>query len=95
MVAREGGVCIILEAGHHDAIYERAERVRFIASPAIGFVGLVEGRAAADDAESTRPTAAVASAPGVLDHWTDAELAQAGLSAASCRWRVRVRRQRG
>src|SRR5690606_15946550 len=30
LVAREGNVCVLLEAGHHDAIYERAARMRFI-----------------------------------------------------------------
>lgn len=79
LVARQGSVYVLLEAGHHDAIYERARRVRFVASDAIGFVGLVEvvpedPTAARRDTSGDRPTRAV------LDHWTDGELAQAGFS---------------
>jgi AAA domain/UvrD-like helicase C-terminal domain len=80
LVAREGSVYVLLEAGHHDAIYERAERVRFVASAAIGFVGLVElepgGTASAEPAPRVEHPER-----GVLDHWTDAELAEAGFDA--------------
>lgn len=79
LVARQGSVYVLLEAGHHDAIYERAGRVRFIASGAIGFVGLVETEAS-DDGPS-RPTTTGQPARPILDHWTDAELEQAGFDA--------------
>lgn len=82
LVAREGRIFVVLEAGHHDDLYERAERSRFIASPAIGFVGLVETPAVGDTQRRRDPgPTSRATEPGVLDHWSDAELGRAGLGA--------------
>lgn len=89
LLAKEGNVYVLVEAGHHDAIYERARRLRFVANPHRGFVGLVDLPAAPGDevnvagrpAEPIRTGAAVADdARRVFDHWGDADLREAGFS---------------
>lgn len=82
LVAREGSVYVLLESGHHDAVYERAKRGRFIASPLIGFVGLAEPASTASREQFPRPAMGANEPEGrrPLDHWADAELAEASFS---------------
>lgn len=86
LLAKEGNVYVFLEAGHHDAIYERAGRCRFVANPHRGYVGLVDvARAANWSGEDDHPPVRQASSdhgdrPGVLDHWADVDLRDVGLA---------------
>src|SRR3546814_647264 len=79
LVAREGSVYVLVESGHHDALYERATRSRFIASPSMGFVGLADPAAAAPTGSSAKTQHH--DGPRPLGHWTDAELIEAGFDA--------------
>lgn len=87
LLAREGNVSVFLEAGQHDDIYDRASRSRFVANPATGFVGLIPIDVRADDPPATQhqsledagtSSKEASESAGILDHWTDAELAEAG-----------------
>ncbi|MFN8017155.1 MAG: 3'-5' exonuclease [Acidimicrobiales bacterium] len=87
LVSKEGNLYTFLAADHHDALYERALRGRFLANAGTGFIGFVE-RSSAAEAASHQPGSGRRTAPdrriegpGPLDHWTDAELIEAGLSA--------------
>lgn len=91
LLAREGDVSVFLEAGQHDDIYDRATRMRFVANPATGFVGLIPIEVHAEESAPAlhRPFVHTATtfeaareAPGILDHWSDAELGEVGFSAA-------------
>lgn len=81
LLAKEGGLYVLLEAGHHDPIYERALRARFVVNPASRYVGMIEPSDDLPDVElRTAPaSAAREDRPKVFDHWTNAELADAGL----------------
>jgi superfamily I DNA/RNA helicase len=89
LLAREGDVSVFLEAGAHDDIYNRAARMRFVANPATGFVGLVPIDVAGDDEANERRLLAerrqttldyARDVVGVLDHWSDAELLEVGFT---------------
>lgn len=80
LVAKEGNVFVLLEAGHHDPLYERAERARFIVSPTSRSIRLV----------SLDPAMPAPTAPeppdesrGVFDHWGHADLREAGLDEST------------
>jgi hypothetical protein len=83
LVWREGALSVILEAGHHD-IYRDLANGRFVYNPETGFVGVIDpgsieiGRAPSV-VRLTTPLTDELSA-GLLDHWTDAELREAGLN---------------
>lgn len=118
LLAKEGNVYVLCEVGHHDDIYERAARTRFVAGRN-GLIGLIDvppaaiadrgsavepnghrpgaadrrartgaamaeadapGPAAADQTTTSRHAEPPVDRPGPLDHWTDAELKEAGLS---------------
>lgn len=85
LLAKQGNIYLLLEAGHHDAIYGRAERMTFLSNPPSGFVGLVESAAEPDGAGPGLPTTGadprIPAGPGPLDHWADGELAEAGFGA--------------
>lgn len=78
LLAKEGNVYVLLEAGHHDDIYNRAPRMQFVANARTGFVDLAEPRPVSTSGEATvsRTIEEVLVRP--LDHWTDAELIEAG-----------------
>lgn len=84
LLAKEGSVYAFLEAGQHDDIYDRASRMRFIANPATGFVGLIPISVSEPDTVDAAPPPprTIDYARAVLDHWSDAELAEAGFTAA-------------
>ena len=84
LLAREGTTSVLLRAGHHDAIYELADRVAF-AAPVVGRPGLIRLRADALDLDGSVLAAVPARAapaadpePSILEHWSDRELADAG-----------------
>jgi hypothetical protein len=79
-MAREGGVFVLLIAGHHDDVYQRAERSQFIVNPANQTMRLVV--APAGLAEESRPELA-AGAPSIFDHWADIDLRDAGFDSMS------------
>ena len=84
LLAREGPTSVLLRAGHHDAIYDLADRVAF-AAPVVGRPGLIRLRADALDLDGSvlapvpaRAAAAADPEPSILEHWSDRELADAG-----------------
>ncbi len=89
LLARQGPVSVLLRAGHHDAIYELADRTAFV-TPVSGRPGLIGLRREAMDlsgpmAVSVSPAAAVPAddrAPSILEHWSTGELAEAGFDNA-------------
>ncbi len=80
LLHKEGNTFLLLEAGHHDDVYARAKNLSFIDNPHTGFFGLIEapGEDAGSTLEERLPLAD--NAPRPLDHWTDSDLADAGLS---------------
>lgn len=80
LLVKRGNIYLLLEAGHHDDIYARAPRMQFVANPHTGFVDLVEPGRARDRALSRGSVTIGDDSPRPLDHWSDAELAEAGCS---------------
>ncbi len=84
LLAREGPTSVLLRAGHHDAIYDMADRVAF-AAPLAGRPGLIPLRPNALDLDGSVLAAVAAPAapttegePSILEYWSDRELADAG-----------------
>ena len=91
LLAREGTTSVLLRAGHHDAIYDLADRVAF-AAPVSGRPGLMPLRPDALDLDGSlvtphpAPTAPAADTePSILAHWSDRELARAGFDEDAAR----------
>jgi hypothetical protein len=82
LLTRQGNVYVLHEVGHHDAIYELTERKRFVHSAHTGFVGLVD--IVRDDVGAAHRKAQIPpkpqARPGILDHWGDADLREAGFA---------------
>jgi superfamily I DNA/RNA helicase len=82
LLAKEGNVYVLLEAGQHDDIYDRANRLRFLANPHTGFVGLIPIDVSPDEQQPAPPRQTserdAVHQPGVMDHWADQDLAAAG-----------------
>jgi hypothetical protein len=81
LVAREGGLFVLLEAGPRQSIYDKVGRKRFAHNPGTGFVGIVDLDAEARQSEPFVPrlrTSPDDDRPGVFDHWSDADLRDAG-----------------
>ena len=86
ILAREGNLYFPVLAGFRDQIYERAARGRFVIDRVGEVIRFVEPRApeertgspAAPEPWTGRSTPDVAE-PGLLTHWTDGELVEAGL----------------
>lgn len=86
LLSKEGNLHTFLEAGHHDALYERALRGRFVINPGTGFIGMVEvdrRKAPGTESDAAGPAPArevkQTDGPRPFDHWTDSELSDAGL----------------
>lgn len=79
LVARQGNVYVLLDADHHDELYERSRRLRFIANPTTGFVGLVD-LGTDETKEASARARAREEGPGIFDHWADSDLLEAGFS---------------
>ena len=90
LLARQGSVSVLLRAGHHDAIYDLANRCAFVA-PVAGRPGLIPLRRHAVDldgpAEADAPAPPTATTgdrqPSILEHWSTGELAEAGFDHAT------------
>lgn len=88
LLARQGSTSVLLRAGYHDDIYELADRTAFVA-PLAGSPGLIEIRHTETESEDLPSTNQTGRAPRVLDdsepsiveHWSSAELAEAGFDA--------------
>ena len=78
LLHKRGNTYLLLEAGHHDDVYARALTLAFIDNPHTGFIGVVELEP--NTPEPTRRGVIADDAPRPLDHWTDAELRETGLS---------------
>jgi hypothetical protein len=77
LLARIGSKWVVLEAGHHDAIYLRASTGRFIANPN-GFIGFVT---TVDDPSAERQRRTTETEPDpepVFGLWSAADLLEAG-----------------
>lgn len=82
LVAQQGDVMVAVHAGHHDAVYELAERSAFVAGRNERTFGMLQLSGA------SRPQLAYESGefgssdtcdlPGVLDHWSTSELEEVG-----------------
>ena len=93
LLARQGPMSVFLRAGHHDAIYELANRSAFTV-PVAGRPGLIHLRRHAigvgepSEAGASAPAAPAAASvgdrqPSVLEHWSAGELAEAGFNPAA------------
>lgn len=78
LLHKEGNTFLLLEAGHHDDVYARAERIRLIDNPSTGFFGLVETPAVGVTAVPEERPPLADDTPRPLDHWTDADLTDVG-----------------
>lgn len=80
LLAKQGNVYVFIEAGQHDAVYERAQRGAFVNTRSTSFVGFVDGPALDPmpevDAAWTveRHPSPAETGPSIVEHWTDAEL---------------------
>ena len=89
LIAREGPTSVFVRAGHHDAIYNLANRHSFVA-PRNGKPGLLEIKRGQTyelnsvSAPDYRTTIAAVSEeePSIVAHWKTAELGRAGFSEA-------------
>lgn len=85
LLAREGETSVLLQAGHHDEIYNLADRVAFVV-PLSGKPGLISIRSTSSgepDPEShtkRTPLRSSVEGPSILEHWSDAELLRAEFS---------------
>ena len=79
LLHKRGNTYLLLEAGHHDDVYARAQRMAFLDNAHTGFIGVIEN--VADEEQQRRPGVVVADdVPRPLDHWSDAELRETGLT---------------
>lgn len=82
LLHKTGNIHVLIEAGHHDAIYQRASRCAFVINGHTGFIGVI------GEVPDTQPTPALdlrvaelpPDAPRPLDHWPDDALREAGLT---------------
>lgn len=81
LMHRRGNTFLLLEAGHHDDVYARALRLSFIDNPHTGFFDVIETPEEATTPAVRPAVLSVEGGPRPLDHWTDADLAEAGLDA--------------
>jgi hypothetical protein len=80
LVFKEGPLLLLERAGHHDAVYELSRRIDFLYNEGTGSVRIVERNddrpATAQPARTQQPAD---DSPRPFDHWTDADLHEAGL----------------
>jgi hypothetical protein len=82
LLERRGDAYIWLEAGMRKDVYDRAARGRFIVNPARRFMGFVDPETPVDERRRPQPTgdSVLDVERRAFDHWTDAELNNAGFS---------------
>lgn len=80
LLTRRGDSFVAIDAGPRQSIYERAQRGAFLINPATGYVGFSErDRVVAEQPAVASPIHAANDDPKPFDHWSDAELIEAGL----------------
>lgn len=83
LVFKEGPLLLLERAGHHDAVYELSRRIDLLHNEGTGAVRIVERQ---EDrpapAQPPRPTDPSSDSPRPFDHWSDADLGDAGLDRA-------------
>ena len=86
LLARDGPTWVFLRAGHHDEIYDLAERRTFVV-PVDGHPGLISIRPTPPDSGDSAPDRVAEprqspydNKPKIVEHWTTGELARAGFS---------------
>ena len=83
LFAREGSTVVLLRAGHHEDIYDLAQRAAFFV-PVAGGPGLIGIQPEAMDLDGVspirphQPSVQARQGPSILEHWTDAEIQRAG-----------------
>ena len=99
LLARQGAVTVFLQAGHHDDIYQPADRKTFVV-PLDGRPGLIPVLSEAieiDDVPrvTTAPIAQepVLDGPSIVEHWSAGELARVGFRAVTRAMHTRNVRQ--
>lgn len=80
LLAKEGNIFVLLEAGHHDAVYARAARARFIVSPSSRSLRLVSPDATGWEVPHAEEEV---DSGGIFDHWGHADLVDAGFADAA------------
>lgn len=92
LLARQGSVSVFLRAGHHDDVYQTANRSAYVV-PLAGGPALITVQSDAINPEATTqppagdPDSAPIDAgrPPILAHWTAAELVEVGFSEEQAR----------
>lgn len=94
LLARQGSVSVFLRAGHHDDVYQTANRSAYLV-PLVGGPALITVQPDAINPEVTTQPPTDDPAPGsasvdadrppILAHWTAAELAEAGFNEEQVR----------
>jgi hypothetical protein len=81
LVHKTGALEVLLEAGHHDDVYERAKRMKTVRLGDRGGLRYVvlRGRAESPQVDTTGYGAESDGGGPLLDHWSDEELAAAGV----------------
>ena len=85
LLARQGSTSVLICAGHHDEVYELANRSRFVV-PQVGSPRLIERKPVHSGSESrsvrreeVMPTRRpVSDERSILEHWESSELAESG-----------------
>jgi hypothetical protein len=85
LLVKRGETYIWIEAGLRRDVYDKAERGHFVVNPNRRFMGFVDTAVPEDERRQPLPTldrvAQPGAAVGVFDHWTTAELGEAGFSS--------------
>ena len=86
LLVRDGPTWVFLRAGHHDEIYDLAERRTFVV-PVDSHPGLISIRPTPPDSGDSAPDRVAEprqspydNKPTIVEHWTTGELARAGFS---------------
>lgn len=86
LLSKQGNIYTALDTDHHDALYARALRGRFLTNPSTGYIGfaeptsdVVDATEAVDGTSGRRQTAQTEVERRPFDHWTDAELLEVHL----------------
>lgn len=80
LIERRGNALVVLTGGARQDVYDKAERGRLVINDRTSFIGFVSPATTTEGDQRSAPTRVPASdVPRPFDHWSDAELADAGL----------------
>lgn len=82
LLSKQGNLYTALDTDHHDALYARARRGRFLASPSTGYIGFAEPSDELEvgpDEVRHRPARVTVPERRPFDHWTDEEMCKVHL----------------